>query len=566
MTTVLDSLAVAYSTDAFVEPKAGAARGGATGLVGRQLAAAQFLDAYLRHGAATTLVGVVPDRDAIAAFEAMWKAHPAVKPRGRKYHLVGTPLFHRNFLDAPPARLLHLPGPLDANLAWARLAHAPDAFALSGLVPTLSTVAATQAFAQLLAAPFEEYDTLVCPSEAARACVNAVVEATAAHLRQRLGGDPKLRPRLEVIPPGVDAARFAPPPPADRAKLRADMQVSADEVVVLYVGRLSFHAAANPYPIYHGLYQAARATGRKVRLLLAGTTSNDHVHRAFHDGARIFAPTVHVQTVDLLVADLRSKVWHVADVFTTMPDNVHESQAQAVLAAMAAGLPVVASDWGSARELVVPGETGLLVPTAIVGGAGSNLPTRLLVKEIADDAFLAATSQTVAVELPAAVAAYTRMLADPEASRRLGEAGRRRVLERFTWDKVIAAYDRLWLEQEAVRAAKGPREKSPRGPEVTFAPLASRIVGEDDVVRTAADHETQMLKLMKVAMTSYAPEARTGDPLTLRAVLNAAKKPVAVRELDAVLRQAGVPRQTARATIAWMLKYGLLELVPAARP
>ena len=40
----------------------------------------------------------------------------------------------------------------------------------------------------------------------------------------------------------------------------------------------------------------------------------------------------------------------------------YESFPLAVLEAMHAGLPVVASDVGSIREAVVPGETGLLVP------------------------------------------------------------------------------------------------------------------------------------------------------------------------------------------------------------
>jgi glycogen synthase len=80
--------------------------------------------------------------------------------------------------------------------------------------------------------------------------------------------------------------------------------------------------------------------------------------------------------------------------------------------AMAAGRPVVASAVGGLLDLVVDGETGLLVP-------GRNVP--------------------------ALRAALERLLGDAELRRRMGEAGRERIRERFTWppvtDLTIRAYE-----------------------------------------------------------------------------------------------------------------------------
>jgi glycosyltransferase involved in cell wall biosynthesis len=83
----------------------------------------------------------------------------------------------------------------------------------------------------------------------------------------------------------------------------------------------------------------------------------------------------------------------------------------ACLEAMAHARPVVATDVGGLRDLVVDGETGLVVPPRD----------------------------------PAALrAALDRLLADPALRRRLGSAGRRRAQERFSWDVVteatVAAY------------------------------------------------------------------------------------------------------------------------------
>jgi glycosyltransferase involved in cell wall biosynthesis len=78
----------------------------------------------------------------------------------------------------------------------------------------------------------------------------------------------------------------------------------------------------------------------------------------------------------------------------------------ALLEAMLAGLPVVATRVSSIPEIVVDGETGLLLPPD-------------------DDEALAA--------------AVDRVLADPDLARRLGEAGLRRAREEFSVDRMAGA-------------------------------------------------------------------------------------------------------------------------------
>ena len=88
------------------------------------------------------------------------------------------------------------------------------------------------------------------------------------------------------------------------------------------------------------------------------------------------------------------------------------ASACACLEAMAAGRPVVASAVGGLRDLVVDGETGLLVPPG---------------------------------DVPALRAALERLLGDAELRARLGRAARERVLAEFTWkryaEEIRRAYD-----------------------------------------------------------------------------------------------------------------------------
>jgi starch synthase len=82
---------------------------------------------------------------------------------------------------------------------------------------------------------------------------------------------------------------------------------------------------------------------------------------------------------------------------------VSELLGLAVIEAMASGTPVVASKVGGVAEVVEDGVTGFLVPSGDVPSLNDRLAL---------------------------------LLGDPGRARRMGEAARARVLERFTWTQV----------------------------------------------------------------------------------------------------------------------------------
>jgi glycogen synthase len=86
------------------------------------------------------------------------------------------------------------------------------------------------------------------------------------------------------------------------------------------------------------------------------------------------------------------------------------------LEAMACETAVIASAVGGIKEVVVPEETGLLVEVGLKRGTF----------EPEDRAAFAS----------AMAAAVNRLARDPGLRRRMGEAGRRRVLERFSWESI----------------------------------------------------------------------------------------------------------------------------------
>jgi glycosyltransferase involved in cell wall biosynthesis len=99
-----------------------------------------------------------------------------------------------------------------------------------------------------------------------------------------------------------------------------------------------------------------------------------------------------------------------ADIFV-FPSR-DEGMPNVVLEAMACGLPVIGTPIPGTRDLVADGETGLLIPV--------------------DDV--------------AALADAVRALAlDPQRRRAMGAAGRRRVVELFSWRAAAAAYRRMFI-------------------------------------------------------------------------------------------------------------------------
>ncbi|MHC4400774.1 MAG: glycosyltransferase family protein [Planctomycetota bacterium] len=321
-------IALYYDDSGYVETLKRPAKprpGAPAGLMGRQVAGREFLDAYLSYGTWSELAALVPNQASGRSLLETCRSHPSSRDKQRRLRLFEVKDFSSGFLPDPPAQILHFPCPPDVRFAWARQHRPVPGYALCGVTHTLCSVHAVEALRSLLTAPFEPFDRLICTSRAVIDMVRAVTDAYAEYLRQRHGGNLQLRIGLELIPLGVDVSKFRPAAPEERAAQRRRLGIAQDEIAVLFVGRLSHHAKAHPFPMFRGLSLAAEMTGQKVHLILSGWAGGPAVLKAFRDGAGRFAKAIRVSMVDGTLPENRFAVWRAADIFTSLSDNIQET-------------------------------------------------------------------------------------------------------------------------------------------------------------------------------------------------------------------------------------------------
>jgi len=209
---------------------------------------------------------------------------------------------------------------------------------------------------------------------------------------------------VRVVPNGIPIDRFTPGPPPEGLRGRLGLPEGVPAACV--VGRLT------PWKGHQTLLRAwPGVLGRvpEAHLLIVGEVA------FWEDGyaADLRALADELGIVDRVVwAGFRDDVPEILrEVDLLILASTDEPFGRVLIEGMAAGLPVVATASGGVPEIVVEGETGLLVPP----------------------------------EQPAPMAdAIAQLLADPGRARAMGEAGRSRAVERFDVRRVARQVEEVY--------------------------------------------------------------------------------------------------------------------------
>lgn len=337
-------------------------------------------------------------------------------------------------------------------------------WSICGITHTTASARAADGIAELLTGAVEPWDALICTSKAVRDNVETVLAAELEHLQRRLGITRVIRPEMPIIPLGIHVADFASDAPT-RAAARAAVGADDDTIVVLYAGRLSFHAKAHPAAMYLALEEAARRQrGSRVILIECGWFANASLQAAFDEACAALCPSVQVVRLDGRDASARRTAWACADVFCSLADNIQETFGLTPIEAMAAGLPVVVSDWDGYRDTVRDKVDGFRIPTLMPpAGSGGDLSARHALNIDTYDRYCGYTAAFISVDVAAAADAFAALFASPDLRRNMGMAGQARARADYDWRSIIPQYQQLWSLLGDIRAKAAPVQQ-PRHP------------------------------------------------------------------------------------------------------
>lgn len=536
-------------------------------LVGRRVAGEELLRAFARHADADRFYCFSPAEPLFKDFQARVR-----QASGRSLPCHWIPWSAWRDLATPGC--LYLPDPRLADHAWLRRGNDQRAYSLCGVTHTTADNGFYDAVGAYLIAPLQEWDALICTSRAVKDSVEKMLADWSDYLADRFGKRVSCAAERPVIPLGVDCDRLAPTPAARRngMAMRSQMGVPPEGIVVLYVGRFSFNGKANPYPMLVALERVARNTRKPICLVQAGWFNNAANRDAFVKACAQFAPSVKCIFVDGREEAVRQGIWHAADIFTSLVDNIQETFGLTPIEAMAAGLPVVVTDWNGYRDTVVDGETGYRVPTCMPApGPGEELALRhdAGVDDYAE--FLTYACASTVVDIAACEAAYTRLVQDPELRRRMGEAGRRRALAHYDWRKIVVAYQQLWRELSQRRHRRDAGEIMPHAPGAPVHPLRQDPYALFGGYPTTAITDQAVLRPADASGLPSLAQLRESDlfRLAMPMLLSTADTDAVMRKIHAggkvglghLLRDfAASDHHRVRRTVGWLLKTGLLRV------
>lgn len=531
-------------------------------LMGRNAAGESFLRGFLAHSKTPEFWVQVDHRDHAESFAGSARASGRAEPI--------RVLDKGSLVELSKPGVIYYPGPGIGEHAWHRAAHGHAAWSLCGITHTTSSARAMDALVNLIDSPVQPWDAVICTSHAVKSNVECLLQAQVGYLKERLGITKLTLPQLPVIPLGIHTQDFEFSPD-QRISARNSLGINDDTLVVLFVGRLSFHAKAHPLAFYRALELAAAQSGKDVLLIECGWHANESIAKAYEQAAELACPSIRVVTVDGRKAEERGVAWASADIFCSLSDNIQETFGIVPIEAMAAGLPVVVSDWDGYKDTVRDGVDGFRIPTLMPqAGLGGDLATRHALEIDTYDMYCGHTCSLIAVDVDAASQAFARLFESPELRRKMGEAGKLRAKEVYDWRVIIPQYENLWSSLAEMRnGAEGFKVKplahpwpARMDPFYAFASYPTKTLTVEAVISLIdSDPEAALARVAKyrqLAMVNFAafvlPSAQEVSGIISLLGQNALSVGAVIKTFPTD-RQAYVFR-----SLVWLNKLGILRV------
>ena len=132
-------------------------------------------------------------------------------------------------------------------------------------------------------------DAIVCPSHAVQSAIRSFWDLYGDYLHKRFGAPFRCPVQLPVIPLGIDCERFETiTRQRYRAAQRQALGLGENDIVLLWVGRLSAAIKAHPLAMFQAAERAAEITGAPVHLIMVGYFMPEDAEEQFKKLAQDF--------------------------------------------------------------------------------------------------------------------------------------------------------------------------------------------------------------------------------------------------------------------------------------
>jgi len=204
--------------------------------------------------------------------------------------------------------------------------------------------------------------------------------------------------KIKVIPTPVDLEKFVRCDPVKVKKLRKNHK---NRKVIINVGR------KDPSKDYKILYKAINLVYQDYKKLAFWQIgNNDYLPEKIKADENLISTSINKINQKEL-----TNYYHASDIYVS--SSCSESFGKVLIEAMAAGLPVVATETTGSKEIIKDGENGFLVSI----GDSESLAKKILF-----------------------------LLNNPDKAKEMSQAGRKIVREKFNQDKIIKKMIRFWKE------------------------------------------------------------------------------------------------------------------------
>lgn len=521
--------------------------------LGRLVANATFLEALLRYGAFDRYEFFCPSESERARFADF------VRGLDDGQALLGRCLL-RHQLELPermreaPWDVMHFGGwsrYLPA-LSWLRARLSPRNFPLTGTIHSLDAPGMAGSIERLLGSAVGGSDAVLCTSRDGREAFRRQLDLVAGRKGLAWNG------RLELVPLGVEDRCFHPP---ERNQARVRLGIPANARVVLWIGRLSATSKADLHPLLYQWRTLAAQDPSRLLVLAGGGAEGDV--RSLAQTASDLGLTGSVRILPDIDDGTKLDLLGASDVFVSPVDNHQETFGISVVEAMAAGLPVIASDWDGYKDLVEHGVTGFRIPTGWVPPPSD----ALLLREILEPKLAQLVSaQGVAVDPGALREALGSLLSDLDRAREMGRAGRERARRLFAWPAVISRCTEVWtrlsgLAKEIPIPKSGQTDPEIMNPHEVFAHYGTRAPeGMQGIVRLSPLGQ-EILNGRVPMPPTFTDLLALSDGKLLTALvlgLRAGARTAADHQAECASQTGREPTEAAW-LLSWLVKYGVVE-------